>query len=108
MDSSKINKTGFICNLCNSGQAEDLAHLLFRCDHFKDLRQSLWCNVQSKAPLAMLNDMNTMSQSQRTHFLMSGLGGDFIPEWDDLYEAILEFIVSLYNCRLNQAQVTQA
>ena len=108
MDSNKMNKTGIICNLCDSGQPEDLAHLLFLCDHFKDLRHSLWRTVQTNAPEAMFNDINVMTPSQRTHFLMSGLGREFVPEWDDLYESVLDFIVSMYKCRLNQAQVIQA
>ena len=107
VDSNKITKNGVICRLCSSGQPEDLAHLLFDCELFQELRNTLWTNVQSEAPFAMLTDTGLMSPWQRTVFLMSGLGGVFIPEWANLYDVVLEFIYRMYKCRLRQEELTQ-
>lgn len=99
-DCRKITKNGVICKLCGSGQPEDLAHLLFVCDYFQDWRSTLWNNVVSETPFAMSVDIALMNPWQRTHFLMSGLGGVYVPEWDTLYDAVIEFIFCMYRYRL--------
>ena len=108
VDCNKITKNGVICRLCSSGEPEDLAHLLFVCEFFQGLHNTLWNNVISEAPFAMLAELGLMSPWQRTRFFMSGLGDSFIPEWENLYDAVLEFIFTMYKCRLRQEQQLQA
>ena len=60
------------------------------------------------APEVMFNDINAMSTSQRTHSLMSGLVGEFVPEWHDLYESILDSLSLCTSVDLIRPLVAQA
>ena len=98
-DQDKMTKQSSTCSLCDSGWPEDATHLLFVCEKFSDLRKELWSNVESSAPPELVTEMCKMTTKDRSMFILSAFNVKYVPEWDELYNAVLEFIHKIYVAR---------
>ena len=98
-DRNRIERNGVICKFCDSGQPENVPHLLFECNFFHERRQTEWQKVIEAAPPPMMEGVTRMLPGERTQFLFSGFRCRYTPEWDELYCAVMDFIVHMYKLR---------
>jgi hypothetical protein len=102
-DTCRFNKSSPVCTLCDTGQGETAAHLLFMCPCFAAKRADLWIGVELSAPKAMVQDMKLMNPISKTEFIFSAFRCSYTPEWALLYSAALNFVARLYaeRCKLD-------
>ncbi len=48
------------------------------------------------APPALAAELEMMTAKQRTVFIMSGFKSSYITEWEETYNAALNFVTSMY------------
>ena len=76
-------------------------HVLFQCPENRDRRSELWEGIRASCPPALYHEIMNMTIDIRMSFILSGLNNSFIPEWQSLFSACLQFINSLYVERLH-------
>ena len=83
-----------MCTLCDAEVSETVDHFLIYCDRLEMLREPLMRD------LALLPNMRVymlaLNSKEQTVFLLSGMGGQFILEWMDIYESIVRLVYGLY------------
>ena len=84
------------CHLCNTGQAQNVSHVMFGCEAIQDLRLACWSKVQENLPRGLLQEINVMNNEQKAALLITGLNNSFTIEWLPLYDALANFIYVLY------------
>ena len=89
------------CQHCTMSAEEDAMHVLFICPHNDDERHRLWNNIQNKCTPALYRNIMDMPVHERNSFILSGLNSTFVPEWSELYHAIIVYISTLYKSRLS-------
>ena len=85
-----------MCTICDTGQTETAAHLLFVCPCVAAERADLWTRVELSAPKAMAEEIKRMNPICKTEFILSGFRCKYTPEWALLYSATLNFVAKLY------------
>ncbi len=73
--------------------------MLFHCAGLSDLRRELTLVLLEAMPPAMVLELNTMTDYQKTNFVLGGLNSAYIPEWDNIYSAIGTFVHDMYTER---------
>ena len=58
-------------------------------------------SVKDVMPYRLLEELNSMSSNKRTVFIFSGLGGAYVPGWNDCYVALCDFVYMMYNTHSN-------
>ena len=94
-----------LCEQCSLGTAENIQHILFECTRNDVQRKKLWFSVLNACPKALANDIERMDVKQKTAFLLTGLGNNFVKEWMYIYDQILDFVYSLYIDRIKLKNV---
>lgn len=96
-----LQSANVMCNLCNQNVVENASHVLFKCTSLIACRTSEWFRVVNSMPGAMA--LWIRQNEDRTDdvicMLLSGLGGNYIPEWNHIYRSILNFIWTMYKNR---------
>jgi hypothetical protein len=92
---SMVTRTPMCIN-CDAGVADGVPHVLFACNAQTEKRSVLWQKVLSSAPQALALQLCQMNNVLKTHFVLSPLKSDFIPEWIDLYDDISDFLYQMY------------
>ena len=90
------------CGLCVSNDSDNTEHVLFRCDALNNARTPAWKEFNNSLLPAMCSDMQTLSDGEKTKWLLSGYGENYIPEWSMVYGATVFFIYNLYTTRARQ------
>ena len=88
-----------ICKLCSQRQNETNEHILLYCSALNDTRKTHIHHIKSTMPNALLNDFSKMNSEQQLYFLISCLGESFVPEYDTIYDTILNYVYCLYMAR---------
>ena len=83
-----------LCTLCDAEVSETVDHFMFNCSRLETLRESLMRDMQLLPNMRM--HMLTLNSKEQTVFLLSGMGGQFILEWMDIYESIVRLVYGLY------------
>lgn len=91
-----------VCQLCEGYFPETLEHVLWRCDHpqMKTVRDTVWRSLTDIMPQSMIVDLNLKDDLQKTVFLLSGLGGGYVQEWQILYVASARVVEKIYRTNL--------
>ena len=92
-----------LCKQCNMGD-ESVTHILYECSANVMQRNLLWENVMRQSPNGMKICVNTMSNIEKTKFILSGLNNMYCHEWTLLYKAVSEFINEIYFTRVQLKQ----
>ena len=92
------------CDYCDCRGQEDIEHVLFRCSENNEARRKLWLEIKEVCPEALYRDIINMPITERVAFLLGGLG-QFTLEWLPLYTAIVKYIYTLYNTRINRQRI---
>ena len=99
---SVYDKSSPVCDNCDLQCVESVAHLLFECPSYKCKREQLWYSVLDKCPPALQLELMNMNSSNRTIFVMSGMKGGYVEEWDVIFQEMLTFCFELYIMRCRQ------
>lgn len=86
----------YMCGLCRVCVRENAVHVLFECNELEPLRNHCWQQLMQAMPVAMAGDLSQRSNQGKLQILLSGLGGDYVPEWDNIYTEIVKFVQSMY------------
>ena len=81
-----------ICPCCTAMVTNNVHHILFECQCNKDVREVLWNNVAVHCPKALFTEINNMSNSTRTTFILNAFYVKFEREWKLVYDALSLFI----------------
>ena len=88
-----------VCTWCMGAVVEDAAHLLFECDRYNDLRCRKWNAVTGIMPDAMVQSIRNYNSSDKLKFILTGFNGAaYEPDWEDMYNAVLDFVYEMYRC----------
>ena len=87
------------CLLCNSICKDDLHHVIVDCPKMIQNIETFWRDIYDKMPLAMSRDIKNMNRQKSIDFLISGLGGKYVKEWDPIYANIVTHIWNIYEKR---------
>ena len=92
-----------MCQNCNLYEAETVDHILYRCTHpnLMAVRESHDRKLRDCMLSTMYEDMMMMTGDQRVKLLLSGLGGGYIREWQNIYVRIAELVTTLYKATMN-------
>ena len=91
--------------LCDKLVSETAHHLLFECNGFQVTREKYWKYVVDEIPPAMMQDVEGMSATRRTEFLLSGLNCDYVPEWANIYKVIADYCYAMYKERRDTTDI---
>ena len=91
------DSTYMICQLCKACVHESAQHVLFYCSELEAVRRDAWDRVKSTTPKAMVDSLHNHKDTIK--LMLSGLGGNNIREWDDIYKAFAQYIYSIYKTR---------
>ena len=86
-----------VCKLCLFSTAS-IAHILFECPSIGNQRNKQWLNVEKHATFmyTFLSDFSKLSNIEKCSMLLNAFNVMYVPEWKELYDAIIEFTCSLY------------
>ena len=92
------NHEGKSCEICYMNEVDVPHHVLFRCTNrsLSRIRLIFWKNLIDMMPEAMKSNVLPMSDFRRCTFILSGLGGNFVPEWMHLYSQIALLVSKMY------------
>ena len=88
-----------MCRMCTSGTSDSPAHVLFECTALQDARDRAWADLSRVMPNAMLQSVGNMNSNEKLKLMMSCYGGNYIPEWDELYGNTAKMVFKLYTAR---------
>ena len=88
-----------LCTLCDLDVPETVEHFLFGCSRLNMLREILLMNLEMLPNMYI--HMSSLNVTEKTVFLLSGMGGKFIVEWLDTYTSIANFVFQMYIHRHN-------
>ncbi len=92
-----------VCALCDCG-AETVNHVMSDCDSLKGYRVHQWDLTVPHLPSGMVHSINEMVPHERTLFMCSGFRSPYIREWQEAYEAVANFMSSVYYERLRMGE----
>ena len=88
------------CLLCNNSSLDGPVHILFECDALKVTRDIFWEKIIDSAPIAMGNELNTISSRGKLIFIISGLKCNiYVKEWRQVYDGAACFVYNIYKKR---------
>ena len=91
------DSTYMICQLCKACVHESAQHVLFYCSELEAVRRDAWDRVKSTMPKGMVNSLHNPNDTIK--LMLSGLGGNYIREWYDIYKAFAQYVYSIYKTR---------
>ena len=64
----------------------------FECPAKVNERVKRWTRVIESMPAALISSIECMNTSEKLVFILSGLNCEYVSEWRDIYEEIVNFI----------------
>ena len=95
LDLSKVK-----CLLCQCRVRDDIFHVIIDCPKTLPAQVDFWSKITNKMPLAMKRNLLEMSKHRAIEFILSGFGGTYIKEWDDIYENVAVQVWEIYRNRM--------
>ena len=80
-------------------------HVLFECPALVNERVKRWTRVIEPMPAALISSIECMNTSEKLVFILSGLNCEYVSEWRNIYEEIVNFIFYM-NHEFRQLAVT--
>ena len=77
--------------------------MLFACDFVHDVKVNYW-HVIGVSPNQLYQGIMNMAPTETCSFILTGLGGPYFEECEDLYQCLLEFIYKVYFIYHNATQ----
>ena len=87
------------CRLCCEQRLDDAMHILFQCPALEATCSNTWTAVLDALSNAMAADISCKSWHAVLHFILSGFGDQYIPEWKSIYLRTACSIHSMYKER---------
>ena len=69
---------------------------MFECSSISNERKTLWSEVEEVSPPNLIMAINAMTSEKKCEFILNGFNCSFIPEWQDLYTRLTDFVNVLY------------
>ena len=82
--------------MCEISSLKDLRHVIFECENYNEKRECEWNIVKENIPLPMCQSLDNMTLSEKCRFVLSGMHGNYMPEFDYVYDIFLKFIFAMY------------
>ena len=82
--------------LCNPDARFSAGHVLFECCTVASQRALYIERVGKVAPPAFFSDFCQMSTSEKSEFIFTGLGGNYVKEHSPIYTEILYYVYNVY------------
>ena len=100
-------KSSKLCQLCSMYSRLCHEHVLFECPALVNERVKRWTRVIESihVPAALISSIECMNTSEKLVFIPSGLNCEYVSEWRDIYEEIVNFIFYM-NHEFRQLAVT--
>ena len=90
-----------VCRLCCGNKRDNALHVLYECPQLLSTRGSAWLEVINSMPDTMAEHIRGRSDHEKFSFILSGLKGGYIREWQDIYKKIADFVYSMYCARFH-------
>ena len=84
------------CRKCIDVVSENIKHVLFECPGNQEYRESEWKKVKDALLPNLFQSIECLAPSERTSFILNAFNCDYIQEWSQNYEVILNYIVNIY------------
>ncbi len=93
------DKKSKTCNHCSTRAVQSVSHLLFDCNNVElALERKKWTsNFMDTLPPMLLKEINSMSSSGKTVFILSGLKSQYLCQWNDIYVVLCDFVYNMYD-----------
>ena len=72
-----------VCRLCCANKRDNALHVLYECPQLLSTRGSAWLEVINSMPDAMTEHIRGRTDHDKLIFILSGLKGGYIREWQD-------------------------
>ena len=72
-----------------------LAHVLFECSGLIEKRILETEILRNECPINMFTDFQRLNNQDKTIYIMSGFGGKYIKEFENVYNVFLKFVISI-------------
>ena len=73
-----------------------IQHILFECASLRELRLSLWSEVEQVCPPNLKGDINVMNSKERCILILNGFNCNYVNEWQDMYNSLSTFIYVMH------------
>ena len=90
-----------VCRLCCGNRRDNALHVLYECPQLLSTRGSAWLDVINSMPDAMAEHTRGRTDHDKLIFILSGLKGGYIREWQEIYKRIADFVYSMYCARFH-------
>ena len=75
---------------------DSVEHVLFECDCINLMRDAMWSNMLRYTG-RIGKELYQMNNVNRVKFILNATNIEYIEEWNDTYDYILQFIHRVYN-----------
>ena len=89
------------CRKCNIHCEETVVHILFECPTSVSYRMKKWESVKQESLHNLINSMEQMSNVQKTYLMLNAFNAFYVKEWSVTYDAILDYVFSVYYNHIN-------
>ena len=86
-----------MCPLCTMFKNDRIEHILFECSSEAIVRTALWNKVLQACPGVLATEINSMDVSSKVKFILNAFKCEYIPEWENVYTEMCNFIYGVYN-----------
>ena len=86
------------CGLCEENYEENAEHIWFKCRCLIEKRSALFPVLTASMPKAMADEFNAYENNVHnvTSLMLYGLRGSYVPEWTNVYAAVITYINAMY------------
>ena len=88
------------CISCDKIVKSTVNHMLFECEGLANIRNEACEVLKTKALPGTVHSLKDMTNHEKTKFMLSGMQTKYIREFEVSYNAILSFIVTVYNAKV--------
>ena len=85
-----------VCEHCEIPVIRSIEHVLFQCYFMRCMREKLWSLVTIECPKQLRDEMNMMTDKERSIFILNCFNCKYISEWRDIYSAVINFIYYMW------------
>ena len=100
----QCNFANWPCRLCSSGASDSPSHILFECTGLQESRHWAWAELSLAMPRAMLESMSVLDLNEKMKLVLNCYGGNYVNEWEKIYEYTAKMIYKLYSTRYERYQ----
>ena len=84
------------CRKCGDFRRETLIHVFTQCPSTRNLRNEKWCHVHNACVPNLAEDLTNLNPNMFLSFILNALNCRYVHEWSEMYEAILNYIYTVY------------